>query len=53
MAAAFYWITYMSKKQKLRNLLDYVNPGQGSNSVHTFSQGNTLPLVARPFAMTH
>ncbi len=37
MAAAFYWITYMSKKQKPRNLLDYVNPAQGSNSVHTLS----------------
>jgi|TARA_B110000116_G_scaffold197407_1_gene172200 predicted alpha-1,2-mannosidase len=49
----FYWIIYMSKKQKPRNLLDYVKPAQGTNSVHTFSQGNTLPLVARPFAMTH
>ena len=49
----FYWIIYMSKKQKPRNLLEYVKPVQGTNSVHTFSQGNTLPLVARPFAMTH
>ena len=36
-----------------QTLLDYVNPAQGTESVHTFSQGNTLPLVARPFAMTH
>jgi predicted alpha-1,2-mannosidase len=37
----------------MRNLLDYANPAQGTASVHAFSQGNTLPLVARPFAMTH
>ena len=36
-----------------RTLLDYANPAQGTESVHAFSQGNTLPLVARPFAMTH
>ncbi|MEZ5277079.1 MAG: GH92 family glycosyl hydrolase [Opitutaceae bacterium] len=37
----------------MRNLLDHANPAQGTSSVHAFSQGNTLPLVARPFAMTH
>jgi len=36
-----------------RTLLDYANPAQGTESVHAFSQGNTLPLIARPFAMTH
>ena len=36
-----------------RTLLDYASPAQGTESVHAFSQGNTLPLVARPFAMTH
>ncbi|MFT5086688.1 MAG: putative alpha-1,2-mannosidase [Candidatus Latescibacterota bacterium] len=37
----------------MRNLVDYANPAQGTTSVHALSQGNTLPLVARPFAMTH
>ena len=37
----------------MRDLLDYANPAQGTDSVHAFSQGNTSPLVARPFAMTH
>ena len=36
-----------------RDLLEYAHPAQGTESVHAFSQGNTLPLVARPFAMTH
>lgn len=35
-----------------RDLLRYVNPEQGTASVHRFSNGNTLPLVTRPFAMT-
>ncbi len=30
---------------------DYVNIKQGSASVHRFSNGNTLPLIQRPFAM--
>ncbi len=29
--------------------LKYVNTKQGSQSLHRFSQGNTLPLVQRPF----
>ncbi len=29
----------------------YVNIKQGSASVHRFSNGNTLPLIQRPFAM--
>ena len=37
----------------MKNILDYANPTQGNESVHTFSEGNTLPLIARPFAMTH
>ena len=31
---------------------DYVNIKQGSESVHRFSNGNTLPLVQVPFGMT-
>lgn len=29
-----------------------VCPEQGTASIHSFSNGNTLPLVSRPFAMT-
>ena len=43
----------LQKDEVMRNLLDHVNTAQGTNSVHAFSEGNTLPLVARPFAMTH
>ena len=32
--------------------LPLVNIRQGSDSVHSFSHGNTLPLTQRPFAMT-
>ncbi|MBT4137352.1 MAG: glycoside hydrolase family 92 protein [Candidatus Latescibacteria bacterium] len=35
-----------------RDLIKYVNPEQGTASVHRFSNGNTLPLVTRPFSMT-
>lgn len=31
------------------NYLSYVNPLQGTDSVYTFSNGNTLPLVSRPW----
>lgn len=34
------------------NYLPYVNPLQGTDSVYTFSKGNTLPLVSRPWGMT-
>jgi predicted alpha-1,2-mannosidase len=33
--------------------LDLVNIRQGTESHFGFSQGNTLPLIARPFGMTH
>jgi predicted alpha-1,2-mannosidase len=29
-----------------------VNPAQGTDSIHTFSTGNTLPLTSAPFGMT-
>jgi predicted alpha-1,2-mannosidase len=35
------------------NPLDFVNPLQGTNSQHNFSRGNSLPLVAAPWGMTH
>jgi len=31
------------------NYLDAVNPLQGTDSVYTFSNGNTLPLISRPW----
>ena len=34
------------------SVLEYVNPYQGTNSHSEFSNGNTLPLISRPFAMT-
>ncbi|MEK3865871.1 GH92 family glycosyl hydrolase [Paenibacillus sp. FSL H7-0716] len=33
------------------NLLQHVNPLQGTASTFRFSNGNTLPLIARPFGM--
>ncbi|MFV1981114.1 MAG: GH92 family glycosyl hydrolase [Rhodothermia bacterium] len=36
----------------MTDFVDYVNPLQGTDSARTFSSGNTLPLVGRPFAMT-
>lgn len=33
----------------LMDYIKYVNTKQGSKSLHRFSQGNTLPLVQRPF----
>ena len=39
--------------QSSQNLVRYVNPLQGTASSGSFSTGSTLPLVARPFGMTH
>ncbi len=41
----------MSQKVS-NNLLDYVNPLQGTDSTFEFSNGNTLPLISLPFAST-
>jgi predicted alpha-1,2-mannosidase len=35
----------------IMNVLQYVNPLQGTASTFHFSNGNTLPLIARPFGM--
>lgn len=37
----------------LKALVEYVNPLQGTDSTSLFSRGNTLPIVAVPFAMAH
>ena len=34
-------------------LVDLVHPLQGTASTHSLSRGNCLPLVARPWGMTH
>src|SRR5207248_441364 len=36
-----------------RRLVNLVNPKHGTDSHFGFSRGNTLPLIARPFGMTH
>jgi predicted alpha-1,2-mannosidase len=36
-----------------QGLVHRVNPRQGTESHFGFSRGNTLPLIARPFGMTH
>ncbi|BDI29097.1 alpha-1 2-mannosidase [Capsulimonas corticalis] len=40
-------------KQAHEDLVGLVNPMQGTNSNFGFSRGNTLPLVALPFGVTH
>ena len=40
-------------RPETEDLTRYVNPLQGTNSAQSFSRGNTLPLVSRPFGMTH
>ncbi len=35
------------------SLVELANPLQGTNSTSLFSRGNTLPIVAVPFAMAH
>lgn len=35
------------------DLLDFANPLQGTDSTHTFSKGNTCPLIGSPRAMTY
>jgi predicted alpha-1,2-mannosidase len=43
---------YSQSQSSLQNLVRYVNPLQGTYSVGNLSTGNTLPMIARPFAMT-
>ena len=45
-------IPALAQPQTAPDLVRYVNPLQGTDSSGGFSTGNTLPLVARPFAMT-
>jgi hypothetical protein len=36
----------------MSTLVDLANPLQGTDSVYTFSHGNSLPLIGAPSAMT-
>lgn len=45
-------ISHVTTKQ-VGQLVHYVNPLQGTDSSVEFSRGNTLPIVAMPFGMTH
>ena len=40
-------------EEQARRLADLANPLQGTDSTPVFSRGNTLPIVALPFAMAH
>lgn len=45
--------TKQSAQASGTGLADLVNPLQGTDSSSLFSRGNTLPIVAVPFAMAH
>ena len=44
---------YARALDKKNDLVDLVNVMQGTNSVWTFSHGNTLPLISYPFGMSN
>lgn len=44
---------HVSVHRTASQLVDYVNPLQGTASTRLFSKGNTLPIVAMPFGMAH
>ncbi|UJH90670.1 hypothetical protein LZ575_18150 [Antarcticibacterium sp. 1MA-6-2] len=43
--------SWSTTKDPLKNLVDYVNTLQGTNSKHELTRGNTYPTTALPFAM--
>ena len=45
-------VGHIFERIKNMKLIELVNTKQGSASVHRFSNGNTLPLVQRPFGMS-
>jgi len=44
---------YSAMSPKRGSLIDYVNVMQGTKSNFGYSAGSTLPLVSRPYGMTH
>ena len=38
-------------QNKILDPVDYVNPLMGTQSVHSLSNGNTYPAIARPWGM--
>lgn len=48
----FLLLTFYTKAQsKAKDPVDYVNPIMGTQSVHSLSNGNTYPVIARPWGM--
>jgi predicted alpha-1,2-mannosidase len=48
----FLLLTFYTKAQsKAKDPVDYVNPIMGTQSVHSLSNGNTYPAIARPWGM--
>src|SRR3984885_1313136 len=43
--------SFSQQKNKLPNLVDYVNPLMGSDSKYELSNGNTYPAIALPWGM--
>ena len=42
---------YTKAQSKAKDPVDYVNPIMGTQSVHSLSNGNTYPAIARPWGM--
>jgi len=48
---SFFYAFSLVAQQKNKNLADYVNTLQGTNSKHELTRGNTYPTTALPFGM--
>ncbi len=48
---SFFCVLNLPAQQKNKNLADYVNTLQGTNSKHELTRGNTYPTTALPFGM--
>ena len=42
---------FIESKAQVKEPVDYVNPLMGTQSVHSLSNGNTYPAIARPWGM--
>lgn len=47
----FLLLLFFTFRSVARDLVDYVNPLVGTQSVHSFSTGNTYPVIACPWGM--
>ena len=48
---SFFVVLTITAQHKTKNLADYVNTLQGTNSKHELTRGNTYPTTALPFGM--